>query len=89
MQLLGKESVAVDPELQVVKVSARGIEQYHPKHGELREQTGCTVVAVERGETLEVEFSADFALQRDDAVYICGDAAAVRRFYERYPQDRA
>ena len=86
MRLLGKESVTVDPELQVVKVSTRGIAHLHPKHGELREQTGCTVVAIERGDTLQVAFAADFAFQPDDAVYICGDAAAVRRFYERYPQ---
>jgi Trk K+ transport system NAD-binding subunit len=86
MRLLGKESVTVDPELQVVKVSTRGLEKHHPKHNDLREQTGCTVVAIERGEALQVDFSNDFAFQPDDAVYICGDALAVRKFYQRYPQ---
>ena len=86
MRLLGKESVTVDPELQVVKVSTRGLKQHHPKHSNLREQTGCTVVAVERGEVLQVEFSTDFAFEAGDAVYICGDAEAVRKFYELYPQ---
>lgn len=86
MRLLGKESVTVDPELQVVKVSTRGIEQLHPKQHTLREQTGCSVVAVERGGELLIEFGASFALAPGDIVYICGDAEAVRMFYERYPQ---
>ena len=86
MRLLGKESVTVDPELQVVKVSTRGLEKHHPKRSELRERTGCTVVAVERGDTLQVEFSADFTFQAGDAVYVCGNAEAVQNFYALYPQ---
>lgn len=86
MRLLGKESVTVDPELQVVKVSARGLENYHPKQNDLREQTGCTVVAVERGAALLVEFAADFAFQSGDAVYICGSAEAVQQYDQLFPQ---
>ena len=86
MRLLGKESVAVDPELQVVKVSTRGLEKLHPKQPDLHHQTGCSVVAVERDDALLVEFNDAFALQPSDVVYICGDAEAVRKFYERYPQ---
>ena len=86
MRLLGKESVSVDPELRVVKVSARGLEQYHPKQDDLRAQTGCTVIAVERGDDLLVEFGADFAVQAGDAVYICGSVEATQKFYQLYPQ---
>jgi Trk K+ transport system NAD-binding subunit len=85
-RLLGKESVTVDPELQVVKVSTRGLEKHHPKQNNLREKTGCTVVAVERGDELLVEFGADFVFQPNDAVYICGSAKAVQKFYQRLPQ---
>ncbi len=86
MRLLGKESVTVDPQLQVVKVGARGLEHHHPKHSDLREQTGCTVVAVERGDELLVEFGADFAFRSGDAVYICGSAEAVQKFEQLFPQ---
>ena len=85
-QLLGKESVSLDPQLQVVKVTARGLENYHPKQGQLREKTGCSVVAVERGEQLLVEFGEDFRFAADDAVYICGIAAAVRKFEQLFPR---
>ncbi|MGH7888873.1 MAG: potassium channel family protein, partial [Candidatus Binatia bacterium] len=79
-RLLGKESVAVDPELRVVKVSTRGLENYHPRQLEIRTKTGCTVVAVERGEELLVEFGAEFKFAANDAVYICGSAEASQKF---------
>jgi Trk K+ transport system NAD-binding subunit len=86
-RLLGKESVAVDPELRVIKVSTRGLEKYHPSHAYIRVKTGCTVVAVERGEELLVEFVPDFRFQPEDAVYICGSAEAAQRYYDSFPQD--
>ena len=86
MNLLGRESVSVDMQLQVAKVSAQGLEQHHPRKDHLREQTGCSVVAVERGAELVVEFADEFAIRAGDAVYICGSAAAVQRFNQRYPK---
>ena len=86
-RLLGKESVAVDPELRVIKVSTRGLEKYHPKQTDLRDKTGCTVVAVERGEELLVEFAAEFKFAPNDAVYICGSTEASQKFYQLFPQD--
>ena len=86
-RLLGKESVSVDPELRVIKVSTRGLENLHPKQNDLRERTGCTVVSVERGEELLVEFGADFRFATNDAVYICGSAEATQKFYQLFPQD--
>ena len=86
-RLLGKESVAVDPELRVIKVSTRGLEKYRPGGSEIRIKTGCTVVAVERGEALLVEFAGDFRFEPKDAVYLCGSAEAAQRYYEIFPQE--
>jgi Trk K+ transport system NAD-binding subunit len=86
-RLLGKESIAVNPELRVIKVSSRGLEQLHPKQTDLREKTGCTIVAVERGDDLLVEFGAGFKLQTGDAVYVCGSADAAQKFYQLFPQE--
>jgi hypothetical protein len=51
-RLLGKESVAVDPELRVVKVSSQGLENRQPADINLLGKTGCSVVAVERDDEL-------------------------------------
>jgi Trk K+ transport system NAD-binding subunit len=86
-RLLGKESVAVDPDLRVVKVSARGLEERRPAELAIRERTGCSVVAVERGDDLHVEFGEDFRFQAGDAIYICGSSEATQKYSEVYPQE--
>jgi Trk K+ transport system NAD-binding subunit len=87
-RLLGKEAVTVGPRLQVVKVSTRGLEKYHPRENNLRDETGCAVIAVERGDELLVEFDADFAFQGDDAAYVCGSPEATKKFSQRFPAER-
>jgi Trk K+ transport system NAD-binding subunit len=86
-RLLGKESVAVDPVLRVVKVSARGLEGSRPADLAIRERTGCSVVAVERGDDLLVEFGDEFRFQAGDAIFICGSGEATQKFSEVYPQE--
>ena len=83
-KLLGQESIAVDPQLKILKVGPAGFTGRHPAKLGLRERTGCSVVAVERGEEVLVEFPAGFRVQAEDAVYICGSSAAVRRFQEAF-----
>ena len=86
-RLLGKEAVALDPELRVLKVSARGLAGRRPSELGIREKTGCSVVAVERGNELLVEFKNEFNFATDDAVYICGSAEATQKYSEIFPQE--
>jgi Trk K+ transport system NAD-binding subunit len=79
-KLLGQEAVAVDPQLKVLKVSPDGFAGRHPAELGIREKTGCSVVAVERGEEVLTELGPAFRFGPEDAVYVCGSAAAVRRF---------
>ena len=65
----------------------RGLENQHPQQNDLRERTGCTIVALERGEELLVEFPADFKFTAGDAVYVCGSAEATQKFYQLFPQE--
>jgi Trk K+ transport system NAD-binding subunit len=81
-KLLGQEAVSVDPQLKVLKVSPGGFRDRHPADLGLRERTGCSVVAVERGDDVLTELGPDFRFAPDDAVYVCGSTAAVRRFGE-------
>jgi Trk K+ transport system NAD-binding subunit len=86
-RLLGKESVAVDPELRVLKVASRKLEGHHPASIGIREKTGCSVVAVERGDDLLVEFGSEFRFAPTDAIYICGSAEAVQTFADFFPPE--
>ncbi len=81
-KLLGEEAVELDPQLKVRKVSAAALHGKTPADLALRERTGCSVVAVERGEEVLVEIGPGFRFAADDAVYVCGSSEAVRRFGE-------
>ena len=75
----------VDARLRVVKVAARGITGMHPSQSAALTQTGCAVVAIERGAAMLVEFNADFAITADDAVYLCGNGESIAQFYKAFP----
>ncbi len=79
-KLLGQEAIAVDPQLKILKVAPNGLRGHHPHDLKIREKTGCSVVAVERGDEVLVEFGADFRFRLEDTVYVCGSTGAVRRF---------
>ncbi len=81
-KLLGQEAVAVDPQLKVLKVSPDGLAGHDPADLAIRDRTGCSVVAVERGDEVIVELGGDFRFRPEDAIYICGSGEAIRRFRE-------
>jgi Trk K+ transport system NAD-binding subunit len=86
-RLLGKETVDIDADLRVVKVSVRGMAGRHPDELGIREKTDCSAIAVERGNDLLVEFGEAFRFQDDDALYICGSAEATQKYAETFPQN--
>ena len=86
-RLLGQDAISVDPRLKVMKVSPLGLAGRHPATLRIRERTGVSVVAVERGEELILEFGEEFLFAADDLVYVCGSDEATRAFLQEYPQD--
>lgn len=78
--LLLEEAVEVDADLKVRQVSAERLAGSHPVQLRIREKTKCSVVAVERGEQVLVQFDPEFRFEHDDVVYISGSADAVGRF---------
>jgi Trk K+ transport system NAD-binding subunit len=81
-RLLGEEAVAIDPQLTVRRVPTEVLAGRRPAELGIRERTGCSVVAVERGDRVLVELGGDFRFEPGDAVYVCGDQGRVDRFAE-------
>jgi Trk K+ transport system NAD-binding subunit len=81
-RLLGEEAVSIDPLLKVRRVAPDGLVGKNPAELRLRARTGCSVVAVERGEDVVVTFGPEFRFADGDAVYLCGSGEAVDRFPE-------
>jgi K+/H+ antiporter YhaU regulatory subunit KhtT len=83
--LAARASQKVSP--TVAGIQHLGLEGQHPIEAGVRDKTGCSVVAVERGDDLLVEFGPEFRFTPGDAIYICGSEKATRRFAEIFPQD--
>lgn len=84
-KLLGKRTVLLDQALKVSLVKSPKLVGGHPAGLRIRERTGCSVVAVERGDTVLVRFEPDFTFEARDAVYICGSEEATRKFAAEFP----
>ncbi len=83
-RLLRQEAIAVDPQLRVLKASASRLAGRRPRSLDVRQKTGCSIVAVERGDDLIVELGPDFVFEKDDLVYVCGTNAATLKFSSGY-----
>ena len=84
-KLLGKRTVMLDQALKVSLVKSPKLVGAHPAELRIRERTGCSVVAVERGAEVLVRFERDFVFAERDAVYICGSEEATRKFAAEFP----
>ncbi len=87
-KLLGKRTVSLDQALKVSMVKSPKLVGGHPAQLRIRERTGCSVVAVERGKQVLVRFEPDFTFEARDAIYICGSEEATRNFAAEFPPAR-
>jgi Trk K+ transport system NAD-binding subunit len=85
-RLLGEEAITIDSQLKLVRVAPRELAGREPWDSDMRERTGCSVVAVERGEEVITDYGDDFRFEDGDALYVCGSNAAIRRFKEAYAE---
>ena len=77
-RLLGDDSIAVDQQLAVRKLPASAYAGKRPAELDLRRRTGCTVIAVERGEDLHTRFDEGFRFESGDSLFLAGGRARLR-----------
>ena len=71
-----------------MEVRSEGTVGRPPWRAGVREATGCQVVAVRRGDTVQVEFGPDFEIAADDVLYICGAREATDEYFVAHPGAR-
>ena len=81
------EVVSHQPRIRLARKEAGELAGQELSRTRIRELTGCSVVAVERGGEVIMEFPPSFRLAEGDAVYVCGTAAAFERYREAFPSD--
>ena len=87
-QVLGEESVSLERSIKLIKVAPGELAGKNPIESEIRQRTGCSIVAVERNDDIIIELDGDFRFRADDAVYICGSQDAVDHYFEVFPGAR-
>jgi len=87
-QLLGEEAVSIQPQIKVVRTRAGDLTGQPLHSSRVREKTGCSIVAIERGDQVIVKFGKELTLTDIDRVYISGTPDAIDRYYETFPGTR-
>jgi len=83
--LLGRHAVSLESEIKLVAV-APGVLAGSPLQTKaIRHRTGCSIVAIERGDRVMVEFPSGFALEETDIVYLTGTNDTIAEFHDTYP----
>ena len=88
-RLLGQEAIALGQQIRVLKVSPAAFVGRTPAELAVRQSTGVSIVAVERGEELRMELDPDFVFARGDVVYVVGSETAIGEFLSAFPEDRS
>ena len=87
-QLLGEEAVSLQPEIKLVKTLAGALAGQALRAAQVRQRTGCLVIAVERAGAVVVEFADDFVIAAADVVYVCGTPATIAAYFAAFPGSR-
>lgn len=74
------EMVSQQARIKVGKVDAGALAGRYPMEPEIRDRTGCTIVAVEREGEVVLDMPTGFVLQDTDAIHVCGTVDAVGAF---------
>ncbi len=78
--LFGESTILVDQRLQCLRMQPGTLVGAHPWRAGVREQSGASLVGLERdGQTL-VEFPPDFQIAPGDLLFVCGTRASIDDF---------
>ena len=82
------EMVSQQARIKLAKLGVGRLAGRHPLESDVRERTGCTIVAVERDGRMVTEIPPSFTLSEGDGLYVCGTVDAFNRYYDRYAESR-
>ncbi len=87
-RILGQEWVSLEARAKLVRAQAGALIGQNPVSARIGRQTGCSVVAVQRGEEIVVEFSPSFRIEEGDMLHVCGPEPELERFFDVFPSCR-
>ncbi|HMU61968.1 MAG TPA: NAD-binding protein [Gemmatimonadales bacterium] len=86
--LLGQSAVSLEGKIKIVATAAGNfVGRPLLKHW-IRDRTGCSVVAVERGDKIIVDFDETFEVRDGDIVYLSGTNETIQTYFQMFPATR-
>lgn len=85
--LHGEQVLSVDTTVQVVRTTAATMVGQTLAEADVRDRTGCTVVAVERDGTILTDLDPDFRIESDDELIVAGSDEGTNRFTQLFVKD--
>ena len=84
--VLDEEVLSMTTQVEIVRTDAPGLVGQTLAEASVRDETDCTVVAVEQegGETLQTDISPDYRVRRGDRLVIAGTDESINRFNGRF-----
>ncbi|MFB6202786.1 MAG: TrkA family potassium uptake protein [Halorhabdus sp.] len=79
-----EEVLSVEGQIQVVRTKAPGLAGTRLGTANVRAETGCTVVAIERDGDVLTDVGSEARVESGDAVVVAGTDAGIRRFNEQF-----
>ncbi|MCH7881337.1 MAG: cation:proton antiporter [Proteobacteria bacterium] len=78
------ELVSQQAHIKLVKRTAGRLVGRHPLEPGIREQSQCTIVAVERAGEVIMDLPQSLVVAEGDGLYVCGTVKNLNRFYEAF-----
>jgi len=82
--LENEDVLSLDQQMEVVRTAAPELVGQTVGNAEIRTESGCTVVGLERGGDVIADVGPDVRIEADDELIIAGTDDGIRRFYELY-----
>jgi len=79
-----EEILAVGSTIEILQTDAPKLADKTLAEADIRERTGCTVVAVARGDSLSTDLGPEFRIQRADELIVAGTDQGTNRFVELF-----
>ncbi|MFP4632495.1 MAG: potassium channel family protein [Halobacteriales archaeon] len=83
-EVLDEDILSLGTNVEVVRTEAPGLEGDTLVGADVRRRTGCTVVAVARGDRILTELSPEFRVEEGDQVVIAGTDDGINEFFQTF-----
>jgi Trk K+ transport system NAD-binding subunit len=79
-----EEIISVDTNVELIRTTAPALAGTTLREAGIREETGCTIVAISRDGTVRSDLDGDVRIQSGDELVVAGTDQGTNRFLERY-----